>query len=247
MTHDAGSGHEPGPPAGDPESGKLADRAERRRLVAEAGHAGDVARIRPALDDPDGGVRATALGALVRAGAADPSDLVARRADPDGTVRRRLATLIARFAPSHERDAAATILLGALLADADPTVVDAAAWAAGEVWQAPEDDRAGGDGGDGDTHPAAIPAAVLEAVIRLVTDHDDSLVREAAVAALGSIGDERGLPAILAACADRGPVRRRAVLALAPFDGPEVDAALERARGDRDWQVRHAADDLMGA
>ncbi len=39
-------------------------------------------------------------------------------------------------------------------------------------------------------------------------------------------------------------MRRRAVLALAPFDGPEVDAALERAGRDRDWQVRQAAEDL---
>jgi hypothetical protein len=35
------------------------------------------------------------------------------------------------------------------------------------------------------------------------------------------------------------------VLALAPFEGPEVDAALERARTDRDWQVRQAAEDLL--
>ena len=39
-------------------------------------------------------------------------------------------------------------------------------------------------------------------------------------------------------------MRRRAVLALAPFDGPEVEAALERAGQDRDWQVRQAAEDL---
>jgi hypothetical protein len=31
---------------------------------------------------------------------------------------------------------------------------------------------------------------------------------------------------------------------VAPFDGPEVDAALARAREDRDWQVRQAAEDL---
>jgi len=40
-------------------------------------------------------------------------------------------------------------------------------------------------------------------------------------------------------------VRRRAVLALAPFDGPEVDAALALAHDDRDWQVRQAAEDLQ--
>jgi hypothetical protein len=41
-------------------------------------------------------------------------------------------------------------------------------------------------------------------------------------------------------------VRRRAVLALAPFDGPEVDAAIDAALEDRDWQVRQAAEDLRG-
>jgi hypothetical protein len=35
------------------------------------------------------------------------------------------------------------------------------------------------------------------------------------------------------------------VLALAPFDGPEVTAALERGRADRDWQVREAAELLL--
>jgi hypothetical protein len=39
-------------------------------------------------------------------------------------------------------------------------------------------------------------------------------------------------------------VRRRAVLALAPFDGPAVDAAVAAALEDRDWQVRQAAEDL---
>ncbi len=68
--------------------------------------------------------------------------------------------------------------------------------------------------------------------------------REAAIAALGAIGDRAGLPAILAGCRDRPPVRRRAVLALAPFTGPEVDAALAEARDDRDWQVRQGAEDL---
>jgi HEAT repeat protein len=54
-----------------------------------------------------------------------------------------------------------------------------------------------------------------------------------------------GLPAILRATGDRPAIRRRAVLALAPFDGPEVTAALRRALEDRDWQVRQAAEDLL--
>ncbi len=78
----------------------------------------------------------------------------------------------------------------------------------------------------------------------LATEAADALVREAAVAALGAIGDVRGLAAILAGCTDKPAIRRRAVLALAPFDGPEVEAALAAARDDRDWQVRQAAEDL---
>jgi HEAT repeat protein len=103
-------------------------------------------------------------------------------------------------------------------------VVEAAAWASGER-QPPE-------------------PGVVTALVTVSTGHDDPLCREAAVAALGSIGDAAGLPAILAATSDRPAVRRRAVLALAPFAGPDVDAALERALVDRDWQVRQAAEDL---
>jgi HEAT repeat protein len=112
-----------------------------------------------------------------------------------------------------------------MLADPDPFVVEAAAWAIGE----------------------RSDSAATAAVARVATEHADPLCREAAVAALGAIGDDRGLPAILAAQADRPAVRRRAVIALAPFQGPAVDAALERARVDRDWQVRQAAEDLLEA
>lgn len=112
----------------------------------------------------------------------------------------------------------------ALLDDPDPAVVEVAAWACGEQ----ED------------------AAAVARLAALATGHDDALVREAAVAALGAIGDEAGLPAILAATRDRATVRRRAVLALAPFAGPEVDEAIARARTDRDWQVRQAAEDVGG-
>ena len=77
--------------------------------------------------------------------------------------------------------------------------------------------------------------------------HPDALVRESAVAALGAIGDPAGLDAILAGCADRPAIRRRAVLALAPFSGPAVDAALAAALVDPDWQVRQAAEDLSNA
>jgi HEAT repeat protein len=113
-----------------------------------------------------------------------------------------------------------------MLGDHDTSVVEVAAWACGER-ERPE-------------------AGVVGALAVIVTGHDDPLCREAAVAALGAIGDDAGLPAILAACGDRATVRRRAVLALAPFAGPEVDAALARAATDRDAQVRQAAEDVRG-
>jgi HEAT repeat protein len=70
------------------------------------------------------------------------------------------------------------------------------------------------------------------------------LVREAAVAALGAIGDDRAVDAIVAATRDKPAIRRRAVISLVPFDGPEVDEAWARALTDRDWQVRQLAEDL---
>ena len=66
------------------------------------------------------------------------------------------------------------------------------------------------------------------------------------MASLGAIGDERGRDAVLAALADVPAVRRRAVVALAAFDGDEVDTALRARLGDRDWQVRQAAEDVLG-
>ena len=88
------------------------------------------------------------------------------------------------------------------------------------------------------------PPGAVERLAEVATDHDDALCREAAVAALGAIGDPAGLAAILAATHDKATVRRRATIALAPFDGVEVDEALTRALTDRDWQVRQAAEDL---
>jgi HEAT repeat protein len=197
---------------------KLADEVARRRDAALAGHRGDVAAARSFVADPSPAVRATALGALARAGGLTSDDLLAGLADDDAAVRARAAELCAAW-PGDESPA-----LEPVLGDADASVVEAAAWASGER-QPPE-------------------PGIVAALATVATDHDDPLCREAAVAALGAIGDPGGLPAVLAATTDRPAVRRRAVLALAPFEGPEVDAALARALGDRDWQVRQAAEDV---
>jgi len=70
-------------------------------------------------------------------------------------------------------------------------------------------------------------------------------VREAAVAALGAMGDPEGLPAVLGALGDRPAVRRRAAVALAAFDDERAEAALRRCLEDRDWQVRQVAETLL--
>lgn len=193
-------------------------RRNRRREAALAGHSGDEATARALTSDPDPGTRATALGALGRLGVLTGDDLRTALDDPDPGVRRRAAEEVA----AHEPGAGVSLLPA--LADDDASVVEVAAWACGE-------------------REPAEPGAV-DALCRIAADHPDALCREAAVAALGAIGDETALPTILAATADKATVRRRAVIALAPFEGPEVDAALARALTDRDWQVRQAAEDL---
>jgi HEAT repeat protein len=49
---------------------------------------------------------------------------------------------------------------------------------------------------------------------------------------------------VLGALDDKPPVRRRAIVALSNFEGPDVDEALTRAGEDRDWQVRAAVNQL---
>lgn len=164
-------------------------------------------------------MRSTALSGLERIGALDDEGVRRSLVDPEPTVRRRAAQLAANHPAIDLRER---------LGDDDTTVAEMAAWAAGE-----QPDRSAG---------------TVDALAAMATGHRDALCREAAVAALGALGSHgvtAGLPAILRATGDRPAIRRRAVLALAPFDGPEVTAALRRALEDRDWQVRQAAEDLL--
>ena len=93
--------------------------------------------------------------------------------------------------------------------------------------------------------PSGGPGPPCPALATTATDHDDARCREAAVAALGAIGDPAGLPAVLGALHDTPTVRRRATVALAGFDDPRVTPALRAATEDRDWQVRQAAGELL--
>lgn len=193
----------------------------RRRRAAAAGFSGDDASARVALDDVDPSVREAGLRSLDRLGRLDDGSLAVALEDPATRVRIAAIELAApRVAPTFSS------LLASLLADPDARVVETACWGCGER-----------------TADTAPPIPELG---RLATGHHDPLVREAAVAALGALGDRAGLAAILKATTDKPAVRRRAVLALAAFDGTEVDAAWERARTDRDRQVRDAVDELLG-
>lgn len=187
-----------------------------RRVVVTAGHRGDAATAAGFLTDPDPGLRSLAVGAVARCGGLTAQLVATLATDPAAGVRRRAVEL----APD---DAEATVV--AALADPDATVAVAAAAWLGE--RRPGDDT-------------------LDQLEHLAHRGDDALAREAAVAALGAIGAPRSLPTVLAATTDKVNVRRRAVLALAPYHGDEVTQALERATTDRDRQVRQAASDLLG-
>lgn len=183
-----------------------------------------------AAQDPDPRVRAAALSTQIRAGSPGAAGATWQAAltDDAAAVRRRAAELTPMLATRVDATALIPLLVAAL-EDEDATVIEPAAWALGELSE------------------AAIDAGATQALATTTTQHDDPIAREAAVAALGALGDEAGLDAILRACTDKPAVRRRAVLALAPFEGEAVEAAIAAALEDRDWQVRQAAEDLRDA
>jgi HEAT repeat protein len=245
--------------------------SERRRLAARSGHRGDVDTLRAFLLDRDDGVRATALGGLARCGALLADDLRSALGDRSAAVRRRAAQLAARHPDvpllpllddpdSSVAEMAAWALGEQHGVDGEPDedhatgeggAPEAATEHAGERRAADDTgEDAADDAGPGTDRSAGTDpgrrsrSEAVAALSRMASGHDDPLCREAAVASLGAIGDPAGVAAILAATYDRPAIRRRAVIALAPFEGDEVDAALERALQDRDWQVRQAAEDL---
>ena len=184
--------------------------------VIAAGFSGDSSVALEALHHHDGTVRASALRALARIGTLTAEILAPYIQDSHIETRRTAVELAVPFPSVNVHDC---------IDDSDVFVAEMAAWCVGERTPASDIE--------------------IETLIDRTTSHSEAVVREACAAALGSLGDERGLPAILAACSDKPAVRRRAILALAPFEGDEVDAALQRALEDKDWQVRQNAEDLL--
>lgn len=157
------------------------------------------------------------MGALARCGQLDAPIVADALTDPESRVRRRAVEL----AIAHP-----TVDLSAALEDADPSVVDVACWACGER--------------------ETVTEAEFAALITVATEHDDPICRESAIAALGAIADPRAVETIIVGTSDKPAVRRRAALALAPFDDDSAVEALRRLSQDRDWQVRQAVEDLLG-
>lgn len=187
-----------------------------RYAVIEAGFSGDVETAERGVRHADAAVRASALRALHRLSLLNEKQLVHGLTDPSAQVRRTAVEMAVTM--QH-------VEVHPLLDDEDVFVAEMAAWCLGERTE-PTDTE-------------------INALISATLHHPEAVVREAAAAALGSLGDERGLPAILTACTDKPAVRRRAILALAPFEGEDVDAALHAALEDRDWQVRQNAEILL--
>lgn len=192
--------------------------------AALAGHRGDADTARRHLSDTAAAVRAVALRALSRSGDLTADELAAAVDDRDPLVR------IAALELAANRDDLDAAIAAARLDDSDEGAAEAAAWACGEIVS-----RARGG-------PAA--AATVAALAKVAACHHDPLCRESAIAALGTVGDPKGLRAVLGGLNDKPAVRRRAVIALAPFEGPEVDDALASALLDRHRQVREVAAEL---
>jgi HEAT repeat protein len=170
------------------------------------------------LDDVDARTRVLALRAATRRQLMDVARWTRALDDVNVNVRREALAQLAYQDVSAEL----FVEIRGALNDDDPLVVDAAVFALGEQHD----------------------LDALSAIVVIARGHEDARCREAAVAALGALGDDQGLEAVIAALEDTAPIRRRAIVALSNFEGPDVEAALEKAKTDRDWQVRAAVDQL---
>ena len=187
----------------------------RRRAIL-SGHSGDYKLAISLLNDKDAKVRGAALSSLEKLGKLSKKILEKSFCDASPEVRKRAIELLVKRPEEIPLNA---------FDDEDSLVVETACWAAGEK--------------ENQTHE------LINQLCFIADSHADQLCREAAVAALGSIGSPLGLETVLEALKDKPAIRRRAVIALAAFDDPKVDEALKKSLNDRDWQVRQIAEDLL--
>ena len=172
------------------------------------------------LAAPDPEVRRIAVGAIGNHPHLLPRAIEMLRSDPEPSVRRECAEIAGRLGT------APIAALEDALRDPSPEVREAATTALGEI---------------------AGPDSVAKLIAVACDEQEDRLVREAAVASLGAIGDERARPVLLALIESAPPqIRRRCVPALSVFDGEEIEQALRGAAQDRNPMVREAAEMVVG-
>ena len=174
--------------------------------------------LRTALSHSHPQVRTLALRGLLRRERITSGEWESQVRDRDSSVRREALNEAGHRASNPLSD---EVFLGALQ-DNDALVVEAAIFAAGE---------------------RRILAA-RQTIEDIARHHEDARCREIAVVALAQIGEPTSLPVIIRTLSDKPTVRRRTVVALSGFEGDEVEAALDEASHDRDWQVRSAVERL---
>jgi len=209
---------------GDPPSKEVAERRRQAILARYENSELEESEITGFLNDTAAVVREAALATVVKLNLDAEKHIVNAFNDDDHGVRKRAIELVIDL--SDNQDYISKILV--LLDDSSTFVVETVCWVIGEIGNNYEN-----------------VAEVVSKVSQIALNHDDSLCREAAVACLGSLGHIDGLATLLRVLDDKPNVRRRATLALAPFEGPEVEEALKRKLKDRDLQTRQAAEDLL--
>ena len=209
---------------GDPPSKEVAERRRQAILARYENSELEESEITGFLNDTAAVVREAALATVVKLNLDAEKHIVNAFNDDDHGVRKRAIELVIDL--SDNQDYISKILV--LLDDSSTFVVETVCWVIGEIGNNYEN-----------------VAEVVNKVSQIALTHDDSLCREAAVACLGSLGHIDGLATLLRVLDDKPNVRRRATLALAPFEGPEVEEALKRKLKDRDLQTRQAAEDLL--
>jgi HEAT repeat protein len=198
----------------------IVERFENELLRASFSRsATSTALLLSTLESPVTRYRVLALRGLARHALVTTDLWLRALRDRDVEVRR---DAVQQLAHASLDDPSVLTEVNALLNDEDALVVEGAAFALGEH----------------------LDVNAVEALCQVATTHDDARCRESAIAALGAIGDDRARSTIIASLKDKPPIRRRAVVALANFEGPDIDAALEEAGEDRDWQVRSAVTQL---
>ncbi len=209
---------------GDPPSKEVAERRRRAILARHENSELEESEIIGFLNDTAAVVREAALATVVKLNLDAGKHIVNALEDADRGVRKRAVELVIDLSNNHEHISKVLVLLD----DSSTFVVETVCWVIGEIGNNYEN-----------------VAEIVSKVSQIALNHEDSLCREAAVACLGSLGHINGLATLLKALDDKPNVRRRATLALAPFEGPEVEKALKRKLKDRDLQTRQAAEDLL--